>query len=97
MHYRQARIYLPNMAKGSDLHLYDGPVIGRIRDLEQVPPPVRCIGPEVLVSFAREAGQGRLQTEGVLKDLPGRLFPEGRRPARQRIWALHRSHRVPQL
>jgi len=85
------------MPKGSDLHLYDGPVIGRVRDLEQVPPPVRHIGPEVLVSFAREASKGRFQAEGVLKDLLGRLLPEGGRPACQRIWALNRGHRVPQL
>jgi len=73
------------MPEGSDLHLYDGPVIGRIRDLEQVPPPVRCIGPEVLVSFAREASEGRFQAEGVPEEVPGRLLPEGRWPGHQRI------------
>jgi len=73
------------MPAGGDLHLYDGPVVGRIRDLEQVPPPVRRVGPEVLVSFAREASKGRFQAEGVLKDLPGCLLPEGRWPAQQRI------------
>ena len=88
-HHRQARIHLPDVVESGVLHLHDGPVIGRVRDLEQEAPAVRRVHPEVLVPFAREGGEGGFHPEPVPEDLPGRLLAEGRRCARQRVKTLH--------
>ena len=89
-HHRQARIHPLDVAESGGLHRQDGPVIRRIRDLEQEALPGGRVHPEVLVPFAREGLEGRrFDAEAFPQDLPGCLLAEGRRRALQRVRALH--------
>src|SRR2546422_294735 len=89
-HHRQARIHSLDVAESGGLHRQDGPVIRRIRDLEQEALPGGRVHPEVLVPFAREGLEGRrLNAEAFPQDLPGCLLAEGRRRALQGVRALH--------
>jgi hypothetical protein len=68
------------VAQSGGLHRQDGPVIRRIRDLEQEAPPGGRVHPEVLVTFAREGLEGRrFDAEAFPQDLPGCLLAERRR------------------
>ncbi len=57
-HHGQAGIDLLDMAQRGGLHLQDGPVIRRVRDLEQEALPAGRARPEVLVPFGRQGLEG---------------------------------------
>jgi hypothetical protein len=89
-HHRQAGIDPLDVVESRGLHLQDGPVVRRVRDLEQEALPAGRVHPEVLVPFAGEGPQGRrFDAEALPQDLPGGVLAEGRGRALQRVGALH--------
>ena len=89
-HHGQARIHPLDVAERGRLHLQNGPVIRRIRDLEQEALPVGGAHPEVLVPLARQRPERwRFDAKAFPQDLPRCLLAEGRWRALQGVRALH--------
>ena len=95
-HHRQARVHPLDVAQRGGLHLHGGQAVRRVGDLEQEAPPVGGIHPEVLVTFARERGEGRgFHAEAVPEDPLDGLGVEGGRRARERVKTLgHRAEAI---